>query len=468
MRPSTEQALVAALQAVVLAACADARPTTPPPVPSADAPVNGGPVEIVSTSRPTGATSATAPPGALVENMAPTQLEYGQRCAGTIVRGLHPATPVDGIELRLEYFMPTHRILRAGRAGEPCAGAKDKSACLAAFEKARPSKGGEWLVFSRGDDVRAVSGAEVKALLVPIDSPEEAAAALVYQAADNVSGAAVLPTCDPAAYHPVSGGYEVLHETRGMCEESTRVTYRIDREGAVSETHREHTPPRAGCSPPHMGRRHEGFVENERRATNLGEYLAWCAEVEAASVPAFDRLEVELRRLRAPRTLLLRARAAQRDEVRHTSVMTSLARRHGASSAPIDPRTWEPREADDVAVDNAVEGCVLELFGALMATWQAQFARDDELRSSLEVIARDETRHAALAIDIARWFGPRISTEARDRIRDARQAAIARLRAECQTHPPSLLRREAGLPDPEESLALIDGLERIVETMIEA
>jgi hypothetical protein len=120
-----------------------------------------------------------------------------------------------------------------------------------------------------------------------------------------------------------------------------------------------------------------------------------------------------------------------------------------------------------VAIDNAVEGCVLELFGALMAMWQSQYACDEEIRSCMEVIARDEARHAALAIDIARWFCPRLSSETGERLRAAQKSAVDRLRAEAEPTPRNVLRREAGLPDPCETSRLIDGLERIVDSLIE-
>ena len=47
-----------------------------------------------------------------------------------------------------------------------------------------------------------------------------------------------------------------------------------------------------------------------------------------------------------------------------------------------------------VAIENAVEGCVRETFGALIASWQAEHARDPGIKRLMRSIARDETRHA--------------------------------------------------------------------------
>ena len=52
------------------------------------------------------------------------------------------------------------------------------------------------------------------------------------------------------------------------------------------------------------------------------------------------------------------------------------------------------RELEAIAIENAVEGCVRESFGALLATWQAKTAGDARVRAAMKRIARDETRHA--------------------------------------------------------------------------
>jgi hypothetical protein len=55
------------------------------------------------------------------------------------------------------------------------------------------------------------------------------------------------------------------------------------------------------------------------------------------------------------------------------------------------------RSLEELAVENAVEGCVRETYGALTAIWQARTAKDPSVAAAVRRIARDETRHAALS-----------------------------------------------------------------------
>ncbi|MDQ3370499.1 MAG: ferritin-like domain-containing protein, partial [Myxococcota bacterium] len=56
-----------------------------------------------------------------------------------------------------------------------------------------------------------------------------------------------------------------------------------------------------------------------------------------------------------------------------------------------------------IAHENAIEGCVREAYGALVATYQAERAAP-ALRAVFRRIAADERRHAALAEDVHAWI----------------------------------------------------------------
>jgi hypothetical protein len=161
-----------------------------------------------------------------------------------------------------------------------------------------------------------------------------------------------------------------------------------------------------------------------RAASALGAYLAAAARLEAASVTAFRRLAAELVLHDAPSELVVGARAAERDEVRHTRAMARLARRHGGRY--VRPRIAEgtPRSLEAIAEENVVEGCARETFGALVATWQASHVGDPEIARALGAIAEDETRHAALSWEIARWSLAKLETGARARLEAAWSAAL--------------------------------------------
>ena len=162
--------------------------------------------------------------------------------------------------------------------------------------------------------------------------------------------------------------------------------------------------------------------------TEPGAYFARMAWLEAASVHAFRTLARELDAHGAPRALSCATRRAARDEVRHARVTRALARRHGARPARVRPPAARPvRSIAAIAVDNAVEGCVREAFGAVVLAWQARFAADPRVRRELSRIADDEAGHAALAWQIARFVEPKLSPTDRARVARARREAIDEL-----------------------------------------
>jgi hypothetical protein len=73
------------------------------------------------------------------------------------------------------------------------------------------------------------------------------------------------------------------------------------------------------------GVRREGRRPGQNR---LGDFLARCAQLEAASVFSFSRLVRELEAYGAPKHLIARTRQARADEVRHAAVVGALARDH--------------------------------------------------------------------------------------------------------------------------------------------
>lgn len=61
----------------------------------------------------------------------------------------------------------------------------------------------------------------------------------------------------------------------------------------------------------------------------------------------------------------------------------------------VEPVTAPNLEA--LALENAVEGCVRETFGALCGGYQAARAADPVVRRTLAQITRDETTHALVS-----------------------------------------------------------------------
>lgn len=193
------------------------------------------------------------------------------------------------------------------------------------------------------------------------------------------------------------------------------------------------------------GRAPRGFAPRDSRSPSAaGAHLARMAQLEAASVDAFHALHADLARARAPRDLLAGVRAAARDEVRHARDVGRAARRFGARVPRARVRAIEPRSLEQLATENAEQGCVEETFGAAIVAVQARHAEDPTVRRLMRTIAREELRHAALAWDVARWLEGKLDADARDRVRNARLTALRKLEKSVATG--SVGDRALGLP----------------------
>lgn len=180
------------------------------------------------------------------------------------------------------------------------------------------------------------------------------------------------------------------------------------------------------------GRRTQGVGPIDARGDGTtGSILAERATLEAVSVQAFVTLERELAAHGAPPSLLRDARRARRDEVRHTAMMSRLARRYGGR-----PRSCEvappspPRSLFEVAMENAVEGCVRETYGAVVGLVEGRVSSDPDVRRAMRSIAADECRHAELAWAVARWALPRLTAQEREAVERATQSAVEAMRRE--------------------------------------
>ncbi len=206
-----------------------------------------------------------------------------------------------------------------------------------------------------------------------------------------------------------------------------------------------------GCT----GRRPQG-LRAPRAPTSTAEYFATAARLEAASVFAFERLHAELEECGAPLALLERVQSSIADEQRHARTMDRIARRFGASVTPPRRPRFRKRNLEALAIENAIEGCVRETYGALVATWQATHASDARVRRAMRAIARDETRHAALASSVAAFVATKLDDQARARVRRAEVRAVRDTRVAALVAPHRDLVRDAGVPTSEQARALFD------------
>ena len=99
-----------------------------------------------------------------------------------------------------------------------------------------------------------------------------------------------------------------------------------------------------------------------------------------------------------------------------------------------------------------------ETFGAVLAMRQAARASDGSLRRAMKRIAREEVGHAELAWDLARWLEGRLDADARRRVGEARDGAVAALGREATQAPDPRLSAELGVPTPSEARAALEAL----------
>ena len=374
-------------------------------------------------------------------------------------------TAVDYVALRQESSpsTPGGPISTIDQEGTACASAKDRLACGGALDNLRSEAGFpqpqnglrptvEYLATTAADKVSAVdSQTGLLALLAPIDNAKKAALVL------SLSGHGI--SCDVSkARNAPGGGYDVVVVDGGVCAASYTIVEHVAPDGTITELEREQkTPPPSG--PCATGRRPDGLVATRSRFDlDLGSFFAEVAHLEAASVTAFARLARELSAHGAPARLVRLASRAAKDEIRHARTMTRLARRFGGE--PRAPRIAKARRRslEAIARENAVEGCVRETFGALLATWQARAAADPGVRAAMRGIARDETAHAELSWSLAHWIEPRLSRAARARVEAARRAAIRELEQEVSRGVAVAIHRAAGMPTPADARTLFDGV----------
>lgn len=388
------------------------------------------------------------------------------------VDGLQPSVIPDVLQLRsVSNFGSTMREppQLISQAGTACATATDQPACTSALAALAPADGFRQsclqicvdyhLAMTRGDEVSAVTSvAGLVSFLGPIDTPQEAALLAFANQYDIQCG-----QLDRGAVRASGTGFDVIATKGFACGEGTALTrhfLRVSREGVITEERSEVIE--RGDPNCAIGRRPNGLVSSGVSDCDeaLGRFFAEAAHLEAASVPAFEQLRVELELHGAPLALRDLARRSALEEVQHTATTSALARRFGAEPlAPtVEPRA--PRTLFELALDNATEGCVRETFGALVASHQATAAGDEAVRAALATIAEDETRHAELSWAIDAWARAQLSAEERARLDLAQRTALAALRRQLEQPVTPALVTGAGLPDSAHAVAMLDAFEQ--------
>lgn len=183
------------------------------------------------------------------------------------------------------------------------------------------------------------------------------------------------------------------------------------------------------CASCAVGRRPADLLDGAPHACGEGDdivgvALAEMAHIEAASVHAFRRLEDTLVRLNADEELVMRARRAARDEVAHARLVGNLAKERGFAPRRVELAKDHESTTFELALENAVEGCVHETLGVAYLEHQRLHAEDPALRAMAEALYEDELDHAALSWDLLAFFDARLEGKERQALRKAQQRAL--------------------------------------------
>jgi len=157
--------------------------------------------------------------------------------------------------------------------------------------------------------------------------------------------------------------------------------------------------------------RGEGWSEPPREvAPDSARATRWIGDAldEHASVGAFSRLSLQLLGVGAPASLLRRVHRAALDQIRHAELCFGLATRFSgvalsAGPLPLPHQITVSYDLATIAVEALLDGAIYEGLSAADARQRARAAKDEAEREVLNLLSRDEARHAKLGEDLVDW-----------------------------------------------------------------
>ncbi len=226
------------------------------------------------------------------------------------------------------------------------------------------------------------------------------------------------------------------------------------------------------CPRPVPGRMPNGLhLKNSPAATQssvnvLGQYLADMTAMETAAITAFYNLSLELEAYDAPAELITRAQQAVLEETRHSEMAALLAASFDAEMPEVTVDDFCLRSLYEIALENAVEGCVNETFAAACGLWQSEYAQLDVFRKVIGHITEEEMGHAALSWEIHQWILPQLSELQQDQIRVAQAEAVESLVNDFKQESNPVLQQAFGLPTKDDATRLFAQLKNSVWDVI--
>jgi hypothetical protein len=133
-----------------------------------------------------------------------------------------------------------------------------------------------------------------------------------------------------------------------------------------------------------------------------GGYFARLAQEEATAVFAFGELLEYLQDWEAPKLLQDWCSRIIEEEKVHTLMMSGLAHRNGQGSAVIQFPSVNQVSMKEMAIHNALTGCIGETWSAVLLRYQSEHA--PKYNGVFKRISKDETSHAEFSWSLHEWL----------------------------------------------------------------
>jgi len=162
-------------------------------------------------------------------------------------------------------------------------------------------------------------------------------------------------------------------------------------------------------------------------SNDWGGYFARAAQEEATAVFSFQEFLAHLHQWDAPDELKDRCQTIIQEEQIHTLMMSALAERHGQESVAIEFPDHKHATPFELALHNALAGCIEETWSAVLAEYQSQ--KSARYTHIFNKIAKDEASHAQFSWDAHQWLLSLLSEKERNVIRETMIAYIKQIPA---------------------------------------
>ena len=213
------------------------------------------------------------------------------------------------------------------------------------------------------------------------------------------------------------------------------------------------------------GRMPNGLQTGHNQATaqnSIARYLADMTTMETAAITAFKYLVKELKAYGAPSSLIAHAQLAVEEEQRHAEMAGLLAAAHQAEVSEILVADFALRSLFEIALENAIEGCINETFAAACGLWQSEHAQMPVFKEVIAHITDEEMGHAALSWEIHEWLMPQLTSSQQQSINNAQAEAVETLITNFKQKGDPAQQLAFGLPDKTGATAIFAQLQNSV------